>query len=173
MRIVVLLSLALASIVSPASAWEEYRYPDQGFAIQFPATPMIETGVYETLLGPELPSTVYSVAFENVLYKMTVVELIDRIEDGAGLVGEIAYTFDREGQILSHYYPRIGFDVKPVFGAGIVVDLSDGSRVRTSAFVTKSRFYRVDAMVLPARGDLDQAIPSRFDQTLRFLEAAP
>ena len=72
----------------------------------------------------------------KVLYKITVVELVDRIEDGAGLVGEIAYTFDREGQILSHYYPRIGFDVKPAFGAGIVVDLTDGSRVRTSALVT-------------------------------------
>ena len=124
MRIIVLLSLALASIVSPASAWEEYQYPDQGFAIQFPATPTIKTSVYETLLGSELPSTIYSVEYENVLYKITVAELIDWIEDGASLVGEIAYTFDREGQILSHYYPRIGFDVKPTFGAGIVVDKS-------------------------------------------------
>lgn len=173
MRIVALLGLALALIVSPASAWEEYQYPDQGFAIQFPAAPVVETSVYETLLGPELPSKVYSVTYEDVFYKLTVVELDDRIEDGASLVGEIGYTFDREAQILSHYNPRIGFDMKPAFGAGIVADLSDGSRIRTSAFVYRGRYYRADAIVLPARGDKDQAVPSRFDQTLRFNVEAP
>ena len=173
MRTVASLSLTLALVVSPASAWEEYQYPDQGFAIQFPAPPAVEMSIYETLLGAELPSRVYSVTYEDVLYKITVVELDDRIEDGASLVGEIGYTFDREAQILSHYYPRIGFNIKPAFGGGIVADLSDGSRIRSSAFVYRDRYYRADAIVLPERGDKDQAVPSRFDQTLRFDVEAP
>lgn len=167
------LGLALTLIVSPALAWEEYQYPEQGFAIQFPAPPTVETSEYETLLGDELPSTVYSVTYEDVLYQITVVELGDRIEDGASLVGEIGYTFDREAQILSHYYPRIGFNIKPAFGGAIVADLSDGSRIRSSAFVYRDRYYRADAITLPERGDKDQAVPSRFDQTLRFDVEAP
>ena len=30
------------------------------------------------------------------------------------------------------------------------------------------RIYRADAIVLPARGDKDMTVPSRFDQTIRF-----
>jgi hypothetical protein len=35
------------------------------------------------------------------------------------------------------------------------------------------RFYEIVATVLPARGDLDQTFPSRFDQTIRFNIAVP
>jgi hypothetical protein len=55
-----------------------------------------------------------------------------------------------------------------IFGIGMVVDAEDGRRIRSSIYVTKGRLYRADAIVLPARGDKDQAVPSRFDQTLRF-----
>ncbi len=54
------------------------------------------------------------------------------------------------------------------FGLTTVVDTDDGRRIRSSAYVANGKFYKIDAIVLPARGDKDQAVPSRFDQTLRF-----
>ena len=63
--------------------------------------------------------------------------------------------------------------IASAFGGGIVADLSDGRRIRSSAFVYRNRYYRADAIVLPERGDKDQAVPSRFDQTLRFDVEAP
>ena len=49
-----------------------------------------------------------------------------------------------------------------------IVDVPDGSRARTTLYYRKGMLYRADAIILPARGDMDMAIPSRFDQTLRF-----
>jgi len=40
--------------------------------------------------------------------------------------------------------------------------------MRSSLFFSKGRIYRADAIVLPARGDKDMTVPSRFDQTIRF-----
>jgi hypothetical protein len=168
MRSVAFAFIALALMASPAMAWEEYQYPEQGFAIQFPVPPAIEAGTYDNNTGPAFASTVYSVTFENVLYRLTVIELGARADEGASLIGEIAHFLERDTQIVMHYFPRIGFDTKPSFGAGILVDRNDGSRLRSSAYVFGGRFYRADAIVLPARGDLDQSVPSRFDQTLRF-----
>ena len=60
-----------------------------------------------------------------------------------------------------------------IFGIGMVLDLADGRRLRSSVYYNKRRFYRADAYVLPERGDKDMSIPSRFDQTLRFNVPAP
>ena len=44
----------------------------------------------------------------------------------------------------------------------------DGRRVRSSLYHHKGRLYIADAIVLPARGDKDMTMPSRYDQTIRF-----
>ncbi len=55
----------------------------------------------------------------------------------------------------------------------MVVDTEDGHRFRSSFYSENSRLYLIDAIVLPERGDLDQALPSRFEQTLRLRLDAP
>ena len=162
---VVALFLAAAA---PATNWREYPYPEQGFAIQFPAAPKVERSTYRAPWARELPSTVYSVEHENILYRMTVAQLPAGTLDGANYLGEAAYYLMREGEVIFNDIPRVDQAQNGIFGIGMVVDTEDGRRVRSSLYVSKGRFYRADAIVLPARGDKDQAIPSRFDQTLRF-----
>jgi hypothetical protein len=74
----------------------------------------------------------------------------------------------REGEVLFTDFPRVYQDEKAIYGVTLVVDRPDGRRVRTSLYYNKGRLYLADAIVLPARGDKDMTVPSRFDQTVRF-----
>jgi hypothetical protein len=168
MRAATLAFLLLLLGVQPASAqWREYVYPEQGFAIQFPAMPRIERGTYMSMRFGNLPATIYSVEHEHILYKFTVADF-PRVEEGANLMAEAGYFLMREGEVTFTDFPRVDLAGNGVFGIGMQVDLMDGRRLRSSVYFTKGRFYRADAYVLPSRGDRDMAVPSRFDQTLRF-----
>ena len=166
--------VALSAIpAKAAAAWQEYVFPNDRFAIQFPATSVMENTPYETRLATGLSANVYSLEYENILYRATVVDLTGRIEKGANFIGEAAYNLMREGDVIFNDFPRVGNRVNATFGIGMVVDTEDGRRVRASFYIANGRFYRFDAIVLPARGDKDQAVPSRFDQTLRFNVEGP
>ncbi len=175
MRHMILLTAALVIAASPAQGaadWQEYVYPEDRFAIQFPSEPSLRTAPYETLITSGLSANVYSVEFENILFEATVVELDGLMENGANFVVEVAYDLQHLGDVdvISSDFPRIGFgrDATVLFGLTTVVDTDDGRRIRSTSYVANGRFYKIDAIVLPARGDKDQAVPSRFDQTLRF-----
>ncbi len=171
MHHVFLLIAALVIAASPAKGaaqWQEYVYPEDRFAIQFQSEPSLRTAPYETTITSDLSAKVYSLEFENILFEATVVELDGLIENGANFVSEVAYNLQRAGDVISNDFPRVGFQGNPTFGMTIVVDTEDGRRIRSSSYVANGRFYKIDAIVLPARGDKDQAVPSRFDQTLRF-----
>ena len=175
MRHLFLMIAAFVIAASPAKSaadWQEYVYPEDRFGIQFPAEPSLRTAPYETLVTSGLSANVYSVEFENILFEATVVDLDGLIENGANLVVEVAYDLQHlaDFDVISSDFPRIGFsrNAPVIFGLTTVVDTDDGRRIRSTAYVANGRFYKIDAIVLPARRDTDQAVPSRFDQTLRF-----
>jgi hypothetical protein len=168
MRVFAFIISALFLSASPASAWQEYLYLDQGVAIQFPAKPTVAKATYDSTLAKGLSSMVYSAEDDHVLYKLTVVDLTNRPDAGANFLNEAAYGLMREGDVLFTDFPRVYQDVRAVYGVTLVVDRMDGNRVRTSLYYHKGRLYIADAMVLPARGDKDMATPSRYDQTIRF-----
>jgi hypothetical protein len=170
MRAFALFVLALLLGVSPASAWQEYIYLDQGVAIQFPdKPPQVTKTSYDSTYGKALPATVYSAEDDHVIYKLTVVELpANRPDSGSNFVNEAAYNLMREGDVLFTDFTRVYQDVRSIFGVTLVVDRLDGTRVRTSLYYNKGRLYLADAVVTPARGDKDMTTPSRFDQTIRF-----
>lgn len=153
---------------APGADWREYVYLDRGFAIQFPAPPSITAGTLETALFEDLPASVYSAEFDNVTYRMTVVDLGDRINVSANLLIEVAFNLMREGTLLFTTFPRVYNGEQSAFGVTVVVDLPDGNRTRTTLYYRAGRLYRADAIISPERGDMDMATPSRFDQTLRF-----
>ena len=168
MRILAFIMLALALGAGPASAWEEYDYPDQGVAIQFPAKPQGMKSTYNSIFAKGLPSMVYSTEDDHVRYQLTVIDLSNRPDMGASFLNEAAYWLMREGNVLFTDFPRVYQDEKSIFGVTLVVDRKNGSRVRSSLYYHKGRLYIADAVVLPARGDKDMSTPSRYDQTIRF-----
>ncbi len=168
MRIFALILLALFLGAGPASAWEEYVYLDQGVAIQFPAKPQAVKSTYDSNFAKRLPSMVYSVETDHVLYKLTAIDLTTRPDMGASFLNEAGYGLMREGDILFTDFPRVYQDEHSIYGVTLVVDRKNGSRVRSSLYYHKGRLYIAEAVVLPARGDKDMTTPSRFDQTIRF-----
>jgi hypothetical protein len=168
MRILGFILLALLLGAGSASAWQEYVYLDQGVAIQFPANPQAMKSAYDSIFAKHLPSLVYSVEDEHVLYKLTVVDLTDRPDMGSNFVNEAGYALMREGRVLYTDFPRVYQGEQSIYGVTLVVDRKDGSRVRSSLYYHKGRLYLAQAIVLPARGDKDMTTPSRYDMTIRF-----
>jgi hypothetical protein len=168
MRILSFIVFAVSLAGSPASAWEEYKYLDQGVAIQFPAPPQSAKSTYDSVYAKGLPSMIYSAEDDHVLYKLTVVDLTNHSDMGANYLNEAANRLQREGEVLFTDFPRVYQDARSVFGVSLVVDRTDGTRVRSSLYYHRGRLYVADAIVLPARGDKDMTTPSRYDQTIRF-----
>ena len=168
MRIVALVVLTVLLGANSAAAWQEYVYLDRGVAIQFPAPPQLRTATHQSTLVKGLPSVIYSAEDDHVLYRLTVVELAGHADAAANLLNEAAYDLMREGDVLFTDFPRVYNDERAIYGLTLVVDRTDGSRARTSLYVSKGRLYVAGAIVQPARGDKDMTVPSRFDQTIRF-----
>jgi hypothetical protein len=168
MRILALIVFALFLSATPASAWEEYNYPDQGVAVQFPAKPTAMKSTYKSILAKDLPSMVYSVELDHVLYRLTVIDLAGNAEKGSSFLNEAGYELMRRGDVIFTDFPRIYQDEKSIYGVTLVVDRKDGSRVLSSLYDNKGRLYIAEAIVLPERGDKDMTTPSRYAQTIRF-----
>jgi hypothetical protein len=168
MRTFAFIMFALSLATSPASAWQEYVYLDQGVAISFPAKPETMKSTYDSILAKGLPSMVYSAEDDHVIYKLTVVDLASRPDAGANFVNDAAYGLIRGGEVLFTDFTRVYQSERSIHGVSVVVDRTDGSRVRTSLYYNKGRLYIAEAKVLPARGDKDMTTPSRYDQTIRF-----
>jgi hypothetical protein len=169
MRIFAFIMFALFLGAGPASAWQEFRYPDQGVAISFPSKPpQVMKSTYDSPLAKDLPSMVYSSEDDHVIYKLTVIDLTNRPDVGANFLNAAAYDLMREGDVLFVDFPRVYQDARAIYGVTLVVERTDGSRARTSLYYHKGRLYIADAIVLPARGDKDMTTPSRYDQTIRF-----
>jgi hypothetical protein len=168
MRIPAFLMFALFLGAGPASAWEEYVYLDQGVAIQFPAKPQAMKSTYDSIFAKRIPSMVYAVEDDHVLYKLTVIDLTNRPDKGSNFLNEAGYELMRKGDVLYTDFPRVYQDEQSIYGVTLVVDRKDGSRVRSSLYYHKGRLYVVEAVVLPARRDKDMTTPSRYDMTIRF-----
>ncbi|MBI2188919.1 MAG: hypothetical protein HYU37_17610 [Acidobacteria bacterium] len=169
MRIAVLAVLAVVMVTGhAAAAWQEYIYLDRNVAIQFPAPPQVRAATHQSTLLKGLPATIYSAEDDHVLYRLTVVDLAGHTDAATNLLNEAAYVLMREGDLLFTDFPRVYNDERAIYGLTLVVDRTDGSRARSSLYVSKGRLYIAEAIVQPARGDKDMTVPSRFDQTIRF-----
>jgi len=164
----IVFALFLAAGPVSASSWEEYAYLDQGVAIQFPAKPQAKKSTYDSIFAKGLPAMVYAAEDDHVLYRLTVIDLTNHPDMGANFLNEAGYALMREGDVLFTDFPRVYQDARSIYGVTLVVDRTDGSRVRSSLYYHKGRLYIADAVVLPARGDKDMSTPSRYDQTIRF-----
>ena len=168
MRILAFVLLALFLDVGSASAWEEYKYPDQGVAIQFPAQPSTMKSTYKSILAKNLPAMVYAAELDHVIYRLTVIDLGGNAERGTSYLNEAGYELMRQGKMTFTDFPRVYQDEKSIYGVTLVVDRKDGSRALSSLYDHKGRLYIAEAIVLPAHGDKDMTMASRYAQTIRF-----
>jgi hypothetical protein len=76
MRLIIFV-LATLIVGHPAAAqdWQEYSYPDDSFAVMFPAAPKVERITYQVADGRFVPARVYSLVRDKSDLKVIVADL--------------------------------------------------------------------------------------------------
>ena len=112
------LMIASALIASSlaAASWKEYHQPQFGFVVEFPADPSASTGNYKTTLVPATASHNLSLKEDNAHYVATVVDLPDRKEEGAILLGEAEFYLRQLGDVTSTSMSRVEPGRAAIFG---------------------------------------------------------
>ncbi len=166
MRLIPLALVATAAIamVSPATAgWKEYKYEDLVVAKEFPGEPKIEDGQYKAPVAGTAPAKILTVEQDNVVYRMTVADLHDKLAISAAIMGECTYLAEAAGKSIVNMTARIGHDV---YGRIQSTDLKDGSRAMTECLFTNGRLYKIEAIISPKNDDFPNS-----PQAIRFVNS--
>jgi hypothetical protein len=169
-RIVCGIALFLSvAAVGPAAAWKEYQYPDLGIAKEFPGDPKAETSTYKTQVAGTAPAHIFSLEQDDVKYSLAVVDLMDKADRGASIMGECVALAEDEGKPVANMQARVEFGPKAVYGRIVSADLKNGSRAMTECFYTKGRLYKIVAQIAPANSDFPNSSEAiRFINSLSF-----
>src|SRR5262245_60121897 len=191
--------IAAVLIVSglAAAAWKEYSLPQLGFVVEFPADPVASTVNYKTALVPSAPAHIYSVKEGDAVYVAIVVDLLDRQNEGASILGEAEFNLQLLGDVSGNTTSRVNGGRQAVFGRFITIDCrrgripdqpgqddtarayfknltgvecSDGTRLTVNVFFHRGRLYLLQG-ITPRTTDEGSFGPSalRFAISLSFL----
>jgi hypothetical protein len=92
-----------------AEDWNQYEYPDQGVAIQFPVKPEATKSTYDSIYLKGLPSFVVSAEDDQVIYKLTVVDLSTRSENELPFAGGRDPLASRNGRGMAKHGHDVTF----------------------------------------------------------------
>jgi hypothetical protein len=191
---------ALIASTAVAAAWKEYPQPDLGFVVEFPADPAVSTGTYKTTLVPSAAVHIYSVKEDHALYVATVVDLLDRKEEGATLLGEAESTVKGLGDVTSISTSRVEPGRAAVFGHFLTIDCRNGKpadelgqtpaavrtwfknitgvecpdkgRLMVNMFFNRGRLYMISGINLPSDDDASSSTAAlRFANSISFFSA--
>lgn len=124
-----MLAAALVGSVPAAAAWQEYPTRELGFIVEFPDTPTTSRASYRTVLVPNgAVAHLYTVKQDNTVFVATVVDLLDRKEEGATLLGEAEYNITLLGDLSGQSVSRVEPGRDAVFGRFLTVSCREGRR---------------------------------------------
>lgn len=119
------------------------------------------------------PAVHFEVEADNIIYRMTVVNLQDVLVQSANIVLECINIYEEAGVLLSNFPARTGARIDPqggTWGREVTVDLPNNrGRVVGACYLTKGNLYRLEAHILPEHGDLSAVNAVRFTNALEFL----
>ena len=175
-------ALVAALIVSgtAAAAWKGYPLPQLGLALEFPGEPSIAMANYKTPLVPSAPVYSYSFKQDNALFIATIVDLMEKKDNGANILGEAQFNYETMGDVPNSSAIRVENPNVAVWGRFLTVDCRsskipdqpglantarawfknntgyecpDGARLTVSMFFNKGRLYLIQGMNLPNPDD--------------------
>jgi hypothetical protein len=168
MRFTVLATLvgALAAMTTPATAaWRGYISHPLGFAFAAPGELKVEKGTYRGAVAGEHDTLVYRFVDDNIEYKAVVIDMGDRANDAATLLGEAEYNFQNGKKVLMDTFGRVDRQ----YGRKLTVDLpNNAGRASAAFYFINGRIVSLQATVLPANGDYDTPEMGRFVDSITF-----
>src|SRR5215468_6209045 len=168
MRLMALAALAgaLAATTVPATAaWRGYISHPLGFAFAAPGKLEMEKGNYRGAVAGTRDTVVYRFVDDNIEYKAVVIDMSDKANDAATLLGEAEYNFQDGKKLLMDTFGRLDRQ----YGRKLTIDLPDNAGRTTAGFYfINGRIISLQATVLPANGDYDSPEMARFVDSITF-----
>jgi hypothetical protein len=161
-----LVGTALAAMTAPAmAAWRGYISHPLGFAFAAPGDLKVEKGTYRGAVSGPRDTLVYRFVDDDIEYKAVVIDMTDKANDAATLLGEAAYLFQEGKKVLMDTFGRVDRQ----YGRKLTVDLPNNAGRATAAFYfINGRIVLLQGTVLPANGDYDTPELARFVDSISF-----
>jgi hypothetical protein len=160
-----LIAFILAAFVvsGPAAAqWKEFNSVSEGFGVVFPTDPEVEdVAMYQVFPGKTVPARIYSVRYDNSLFKMTVVDGRDAGLQEAPVVQEALKRMTQGGTVKIDFPHRI----YRIYGRQLSISRPDGSLTTAALFFANDRLYQIESTKFTGGSDTDAI---RFHQSLTF-----
>ena len=162
----ILAGIALAMMTAPAAAqWRPYISHPLGFAFAGPGPLKIEKGTYSSPIAGQRDTIIYSFTDDNIEYKVHVIDMRDRANEAANLVGEAQFLFQDKKRVLMDAFGRVDRQ----YGRKLTVDLPNNQGRSMGAFYfINGRIVSLQATVLPANGDYETPETGRFIDSITF-----
>jgi hypothetical protein len=161
----------LAALVFASSAhaagWSVYTFADQSFSIESPVPLIKGAATYKGAIAGTVPTITYTGQAENIRYKVTVIDISNRIPDSVNLFEEMEFLTSLGAKVIGNDSVGIEPGNRRHYGRELVLDTKDGNRVRISLVYNKGKIYASEAAVLP-NGDRDSIAPERFADSILF-----
>lgn len=144
-----LIALALAAFIAsgPAAAqpiappWKLYPEVTDGFLLTFPGEPDLEFTKWELVPRRPADATVYSVRYNNALFRMTVVDATDTFIKEDPIVARAIAKISEGGQVRENQPTR----VYQIYGRTLSIARSDGTTTLAAVFYASERLYMLEA----------------------------
>jgi hypothetical protein len=162
----ILAAVALAATTTSAAAqWRPYISHPLGFAFAAPGQMKVEKGTYTSALAGQRETLTYAFMDDNIEYKAIVIDMRDRANDAANLLGEAQFTFQNGKKLLMDAFGRVDRQ----YGRKLTVDLpNNGGRAMGAFYFINGRIVSLQATVLPANGDYETPETGRFIDSITF-----
>jgi hypothetical protein len=168
MRSAALASLAGALVVltvSAQGAWRGYISHPLGFAFAAPGQLRVEKGTYRGDVAGPRETTIYKFVDEGIEYRAIVVDVTDKANDAATLLGEAEFLFQDKKKVLMDTFANVDRHA----GRKFTIDLPDnGGRTTAAFYFVNGRIVSLQATVLPSNGDYESPEMGRFVDSITF-----
>ena len=162
----ILAGIVLAAMTGPAAAqWRPYISHPLGFAFAAPGPMKVEKGMYEAPVAGKHDTLIYSFMDDNIEYKAVVIDVRDKANDAATILGEAQYQFQNGRKLMMDTFGRLDRQ----YGRKLTVDLpNNGGRSMAAFYFVNGRIVSLQATVLPANGDYETPETGRFIDSITF-----
>ena len=162
----ILAGIALAMMTGPAAAqWRPYISHPLGFAFAGPGPMKVEKGTYNSPIAGQRDTIIYAFTDDNIEYRVQVIDMRDRANEAANLLGEAQFLFQDKKRVLMDAFGRVDRQ----YGRKLTVDLpNNGGRSMGAFYFINGRIVSLQATVLPANGDYETPETGRFIDSITF-----
>jgi hypothetical protein len=155
-----------AAMLSPAmAAWHGYISHPMGFAFAAPGELKMERGTYRSDVAGTRNTIIYNFVDDDIEYRAVVIDMSDKANDAANLLGEAAYLFQDGKKVLMDTFGRVDHQ----YGRKLTIDLpNNAGRSSASFYFINGRLVTLQATVLPSNGDYNTPEMGRFVDSITF-----